>query len=313
MSFLRHREIYRSDMVSKTIITWGPGAASRWSAPVPSLRTRRKGRAPLIVRDEFPVGYSLASCSPAELASASPTDLSMRWGMSASNCLSANGNLSLVSVSQARGALQGHHGDGHHGDGASRASRGITGASRGRASRENRGTDAGESRDGRDVNCYSDVEMSRPSRVGVSRNLRFSAISLALRRSEVGFERPGLRLQSTPQEADSIDPIPGASFLCQTGQRPNQPADVRRGDCLIVHEDHAGMVASFFRPCLEQWRNRPPVIGNQRQSPGCGFSQAGGVILPEEVPLLPLRHGVSDDRPIPAAEASCYVRRDLLI
>ena len=105
MSFLRHREIYRSDMVSKTIITWGPGAASRWSAPVPSLRTRRKGRAPLIVRDEFPVGYSLASCSPAELASASPTDLSMRWGMSAGNCLSANGNLSLVSVSQARGAL----------------------------------------------------------------------------------------------------------------------------------------------------------------------------------------------------------------
>src|ERR1035441_6479664 len=106
MSFLRHREIYRSDMVSKTIITWGPGAASRWSAPVPSLRTRRKGRAPLIVRDEFPVGYSLASCSPAELASASPTDLSMRWGMSAGNCLSANGNLSLVSVSQARVALQ---------------------------------------------------------------------------------------------------------------------------------------------------------------------------------------------------------------
>src|ERR1039458_2951046 len=108
MSFLRHREIYRSDMVSKTIITWGPGAASRWSAPVPSLRTRRKGRAPLIVRDEFPVGYSLAGCSPAELASASPTDLSMRWGMSAGNCLSANGNLSLVSVSQARGAL--HYG-----------------------------------------------------------------------------------------------------------------------------------------------------------------------------------------------------------
>src|ERR1017187_6508122 len=105
MSFLRHREIYRSDMVSKTIITWGPGAASRWSAPAPSLKTRRKGRAPLIVRDEFPVGYSLASCSPAELASASPTDLSMRWGMSAGNCLSANGNLSLVSVSQARGAL----------------------------------------------------------------------------------------------------------------------------------------------------------------------------------------------------------------
>src|SRR5271157_2599398 len=105
MSFLRHGEIYRSDVVSKTIITWGPGAASRWSAPEPSLRTRRKGRALLIVRDEFPVGYSLAGCSPAEPASASPTALSMHWGGGAGNCLSANGNLSLVSVSQARGAL----------------------------------------------------------------------------------------------------------------------------------------------------------------------------------------------------------------
>ncbi len=103
MSFLRHGEIYRSDVVSNT---WGPGAASRWSAPEPSQRTRRKERALLIVRDEFPVGYSLASCSPAELASASPTALSMRWGMTAGNCQSANGNLSLVSVSQAWGSLQ---------------------------------------------------------------------------------------------------------------------------------------------------------------------------------------------------------------
>src|ERR1039458_2212775 len=104
MSFLRHREIYRSDMVSKTIITWGPGAASRLSAPVPSLRTRRKERVLLIVRDEFPVGYSLAVCSPAEPASASPTGSSMRWSMSAGNYLSANGNLSLISVSQPRGS-----------------------------------------------------------------------------------------------------------------------------------------------------------------------------------------------------------------
>jgi hypothetical protein len=106
MSFSRHREIYRSDVVSKTIIIRGPGAASRWPAPGPSQRTRRKGRALLMVRDEFPVGYSLTGCSPAEPASASPTDLSMHWGMSAGNCLSANGNLSLVSVSQAWGSLQ---------------------------------------------------------------------------------------------------------------------------------------------------------------------------------------------------------------
>lgn len=51
-------------------------------------------------------GYSLAGCSPAEPASASPTAASMRWGPTAGNELSANGNLSLVSVSQPRGSLQ---------------------------------------------------------------------------------------------------------------------------------------------------------------------------------------------------------------
>jgi hypothetical protein len=106
MSFLRHGEIYRSDVVSKTILTRGPGAASRWSAPEPSLRTRREERALPIVRDESPVGYSLAGCSPAEPASASPTGSSMRWSLTAGNHPSANGNLSLVSVSQARGPLQ---------------------------------------------------------------------------------------------------------------------------------------------------------------------------------------------------------------
>ena len=106
MSFPRHGEIYRSDVISKTIQDWGPGAASRWSAPGPSQRTRRKGRALLIVRDEFPVGYSLAGCSPAEPASASPTALRMPEGIAAGTQLPANGNLSLVSVSQARGAVQ---------------------------------------------------------------------------------------------------------------------------------------------------------------------------------------------------------------
>ena len=73
MSFLRHGEIYRSDVISKSK-GWGRSAASRPSASGPNQRTRRKGRALLIVHDEFPVGYSLASCSPAALASASPAD-----------------------------------------------------------------------------------------------------------------------------------------------------------------------------------------------------------------------------------------------
>ena len=105
MSFLRHGEIYRSDGVSKPLESWGLSAASRGSASAPSQRTRRKERALLIVRDEFPVGYSLAGCSPAEPASASPTASSMCWGFSAGNDLSANGNLSLISVSQPRGSL----------------------------------------------------------------------------------------------------------------------------------------------------------------------------------------------------------------
>jgi hypothetical protein len=103
MSFPRHGEIYRSDAPPQTR---GPGAAYRWSAPGPSPRTRRKERAPLIVRDEFPVGYSLASCSPAELVSASPTALSMLCGLSAANRTSANSNLSLISVPQHRGSVQ---------------------------------------------------------------------------------------------------------------------------------------------------------------------------------------------------------------
>jgi len=106
MSFPRHREIYRFDGWFQVVKGWGQSAASRWSAPEPSHPTRRKERVGLIVRDEFPVGYSSAGCSPAEPASASPTALSMRWGIPAGNGLPANGNLSLIPVSQHRGALQ---------------------------------------------------------------------------------------------------------------------------------------------------------------------------------------------------------------
>jgi hypothetical protein len=56
LSFLRHREIYQSDaQQSERARLFSPALAHRL--------------------DEFPVGYSLASCSPAELASASPTGL----------------------------------------------------------------------------------------------------------------------------------------------------------------------------------------------------------------------------------------------
>ena len=106
MSFLRHAEIYRSDVVYKTVESLGRAAASRWSAPGPA-----EGRSPRTApcsssAMSFRAGYSLAGCSPAEPASASPTALSIHCGLSAGNDLSANGNLSLVSVPQHRGAVQ---------------------------------------------------------------------------------------------------------------------------------------------------------------------------------------------------------------
>src|SRR6266851_4919390 len=52
MSFLRHREIYQVEA---------------------SWRGRNRGPARALRLDESPVGYSLAGCSPAEPASASPT------------------------------------------------------------------------------------------------------------------------------------------------------------------------------------------------------------------------------------------------
>ena len=56
MSFFRHGEIYQSDVGGK------------------SSGERHKSRPPAHRSDESPAGYSSASCSPAELASASPAD-----------------------------------------------------------------------------------------------------------------------------------------------------------------------------------------------------------------------------------------------
>jgi len=58
MSFLRHGEIYRSD-VGEFLV---PKLGAAWAAAPSTHRL-----------DEFPVGYSLAGCSPAGPASASPT------------------------------------------------------------------------------------------------------------------------------------------------------------------------------------------------------------------------------------------------
>jgi hypothetical protein len=86
MSFLRHREIYQVEA---------------------SWRGRNRGPARTIRLDESPVGYSLAGCSPAEPASASPTGGTLQqWR---GDLQLANSLLSvyhLISWSHFRGAPQ---------------------------------------------------------------------------------------------------------------------------------------------------------------------------------------------------------------
>ena len=91
MSFLRHEEIYRSDV----------SPAYSWEA-----RQLNVAASVLIGCDEFPVGYSLAGCPPAEPASASPTGDDSQQSTLPYNDFSANGNYPLNFVSQSKGALQ---------------------------------------------------------------------------------------------------------------------------------------------------------------------------------------------------------------
>jgi hypothetical protein len=90
MSFLRHEEIYRSD------VRLGQSWERQPVSPLPVL----------IGRDEFPVGYSLTGCPPAEPASASPTGNHSQHPTLPYNDFSANGNYPLNFVSQSKGALQ---------------------------------------------------------------------------------------------------------------------------------------------------------------------------------------------------------------
>ena len=83
MSFLRHPEIFPSD-----------GGAS-FAANASAHRV-----------DEFPAGYSLAGCSPAGPAFASPAIRSVQSLSLAGNRKPANRNPSLIPLSQSRGAVQ---------------------------------------------------------------------------------------------------------------------------------------------------------------------------------------------------------------
>jgi len=89
MSFPRHKEIYRSD------------GEIRKPQPGRDL----DGRPRCHRFDEFPTGYSLAGCAPAEPASASPVEFNMTKAHAVGKLFTANGNLSLILLSQPRGAV----------------------------------------------------------------------------------------------------------------------------------------------------------------------------------------------------------------
>jgi hypothetical protein len=55
--------------------------------------------------DEFPAGYSSAGGSPAVPASASPAAAIIRWSIPYAKIFAANGKLSLILLSQLRGAV----------------------------------------------------------------------------------------------------------------------------------------------------------------------------------------------------------------
>ncbi len=53
---------------------------------------------------------------------------------------------------------------------------------------------------------------------------------------------------STPQKTNPVGPIPVSRFLYETGQGQNEAANIRWRNRLVIHKDHAGMMASFFGP-----------------------------------------------------------------
>jgi hypothetical protein len=87
MSFLRHGEIYPCDEGD-----YGEGA-------IPSDHALAHRN------DEFPAGYSSAGCSPALPASALPAGAIILEYFSYAKKFAVNGKLSLIALSQLRGAV----------------------------------------------------------------------------------------------------------------------------------------------------------------------------------------------------------------
>ena len=96
MSFFRHEEIYHFDQGQSRKHRGGEGAILANHA----LAHRT---------DEFPAGYSSAGCSPAVPASASPAAAFIVGLIPYAKNLTANGILSLITLSQPWGSLHSRH------------------------------------------------------------------------------------------------------------------------------------------------------------------------------------------------------------
>jgi len=84
---------------------------------------------------------------------------------------------------------------------------------------------------------------------------------------------------STPQEADSIGPVPFRGFPGET-QGSYKATRIRWRDGLFVNKNHTAVLSLFFSPGFEQWGNRSSVVGDQRQPLRGSLLQTGGVFLP---------------------------------
>ena len=98
-------------------------------------------------------------------------------------------------------------------------------------------------------------------------------------RRDIMHKRDDFDGLSTPQEADAIGPVPFPGFPGEIAQGSYDAASIRWRDGLFVNKNHPAVLSLFFRPCFEQWGNRPSIVGNERQPLRGSLLQTGGVLL----------------------------------
>jgi hypothetical protein len=127
------------------------------------------------------------------------------------------------------------------------------------------------------------------------------------------FELSFVAQVSCSQKADSVSPIPFCSFAPQVPQRSPEASYIRRWYGFFIHKYYAAVGPAFFRPGLEQQRNRPTIIRNKRQAVQRGLLQTAGVWLPEKFSVFPLGHRNNGQPAISPAKITCYRWRDVLV